>query len=78
MRFPSKRPALFFAKVTVSSALLAFLLFWGFSKPHRPIEYMVAGSLITTIGLIAAFVYLALRQQSGFKRRTAPGNARSS
>jgi len=78
VRITNKRPALFFAEVTASSALLVFLLIWALSKPHRAIEYMVAGSLITTIFLLAGFVYLVLRQQPGSRRRTAPESARSS
>jgi ABC-type Co2+ transport system permease subunit len=78
VRIKGKRPVLFFGTLTASSAFLVVLLIWALSKPHRAIEYMVAGTFITAVGLLAAFVYLVLRQQSASKRRTAPENVRSS
>jgi hypothetical protein len=42
----------------VGTAVLAALYIWAFSRPHSPLEYMVAGTLITTMALGAAFVLL--------------------
>jgi uncharacterized membrane protein AbrB (regulator of aidB expression) len=36
----------------------AVLLVWTLSKPHTPLAYMVAGTLATTICLVATFVRL--------------------
>jgi hypothetical protein len=41
----------------------AALLAWTLSKPHSPLEYMVAGTLATTLCLLGAFVRLVTRRR---------------
>lgn len=57
---PMRRRAWFFAFVTL---LAAALLLWMLSKPHSPLEYMVAGTLVTTVCLLAAFVRLVTQRR---------------
>ena len=62
------------------SAMLLILCVWAFSKPRSSLEYMVGGTLSTSILLAGAFVYLVRRGMlrtggaSFTIRRTATGH----
>jgi hypothetical protein len=49
----------FYACLTLLSAFAAGLSLWALAYPHRPLEYMVAGTLATAIGLLGTFLWLA-------------------
>ena len=49
------------------AVLLVILCVWAFSKPHTPLEYMVGGTLGTSILLAGAFVQIVRR---GYLRDT--------
>jgi hypothetical protein len=55
-------PALRYAVLVVLFAVLAILLLWAFSGTHDPLEYMVAGTLATTVAIAAAFLVLVKRK----------------
>jgi len=59
----AKRPILLYGVLLVLSAAVAVLLLWGISKLHSPLEYMVAGTLATTVTLVAIFVFLVTRRR---------------
>jgi nitrate reductase gamma subunit len=56
-----KRRAWLFAGVALLLIALAAFALWAISIPHRPLEYMVAGTLSTAISLLAVFLFLVKR-----------------
>ena len=58
MRFIAPGPVATYTAVTVSFAALAMLLMAAFSRGHSALEYLVAGTLITTVVLVGTFVAL--------------------
>jgi hypothetical protein len=65
-----KRRAAYYAGVGFLAILSALLSLWAFSKPHTALEYMVGGTLGTTILLAGTFVRLVKMGYLG--RRGAP------
>jgi hypothetical protein len=63
VRLPEEHPTLVFSGILSLAAALAGLSLWTLSRAHRPIDYMVVGTLATAAGLVAAFV-LVLRRKS--------------
>ena len=59
----AKRAILLYGGLLLLSAALAVILLWAFSKPHRPLEYMIAGTLATSVALLAIFVFLVKRSR---------------
>ncbi len=57
----TRRRMRFCACVATLSAVLAMLSMWAFATPHRPLEYMVAGTLATAIALLGIFLWLTRR-----------------
>jgi hypothetical protein len=55
-----RRRAWLYALVTLLGAVL---LVWTLSRPHTPLEYMVAGTLATTICLLGVFVRLVTQRR---------------
>ena len=55
-----RRRAWLYAFVTLVGAAL---LVWTLSRPHTPLEYMVAGTLATTICLLGVFVRLVTERR---------------
>ena len=62
VRTESRHDALFYACVVVLSAIIAGLSMWALASEHRPLEYMVAGTLATGISLLAIFLWLTRRR----------------
>ncbi len=52
MRTFAKRAILLYGGLLLLSAALTVMLLWAFSKPHRPLEYMIAGTLATSVALL--------------------------
>lgn len=50
------------------AGVLLLLLRWAFSRPHTHLEYMVAGTLATSILLAGAFAQLVQRGYLGKRR----------
>jgi hypothetical protein len=65
-----KRRTLWIAGVVCLAGVLVLLLRWAFSRPHSHLEYMVAGTLATSILLAGAFVQIV---QRGYLGRRQPG-----
>lgn len=59
---PSKRSNCFLVGVVLLAAITAVLLKRVWSGPHQPFEYMVAGTGVTAVLLLAAFVVLVRRR----------------
>jgi hypothetical protein len=57
-----KYPVLAFAIVVALSAVLAAVSLWVFSKAQRPFDYMVAGTMFTSLSLVGVFVVLMKRR----------------
>jgi hypothetical protein len=65
-----KRRAGFLLAAATSATVLAVLTLWAFSGTHSPLQYLVAGTLATSILLAAAFVQIVKRGYlSGPRRR---------
>jgi len=62
MSAPGKQRAVFYGSLLLGSSLLAALLLWVFSSMHRPLEYMVAGTFATSLGLLGTFVVAIKRR----------------
>lgn len=60
-----KRRTGFLAGVASLAAVLAILSLWAFSRPHTPLEYLVGGTLATSILLAAAFVQIVKKGYLG-------------
>jgi hypothetical protein len=58
----ARNPALRYAALVVLFAILAVLLLWAFSGAHDALEYMVAGTLATTLAIAAVFLALVKRR----------------
>jgi hypothetical protein len=73
------RTILFVAGFSLS-AILVLLVFWASSSRHTPLQYLVAGTLATSILLAAAFVQVVRRGYLGRPRseQTSPGKSRTS
>lgn len=56
------------------AVLLLLLAFWAFSRPHSPLQYMVGGTLATSILLAGAFLQILKRGYLGRRRRTDKGH----
>ena len=65
------------AGVASLAALSAILSLWAFSKPHTPLEYMVGGTLGTSILLLGAFVQILKRGYLGRARPTETNTGKS-
>ncbi|HTS30883.1 MAG TPA: hypothetical protein VMH81_33655 [Bryobacteraceae bacterium] len=52
---------MFLGRVASMAIILLILFLWASSKPHTPLEYMVAGTLAISIVLTAAFVQILRR-----------------
>jgi hypothetical protein len=55
-------PVLFYPSLVVSSALVAMIALWLFSKLDRPIEYLVAGTFATVLILAGLWLTLVKRR----------------
>jgi hypothetical protein len=64
-----KRRARFLVAVATAAAVLAILSVWAFSGPHSPLQYLVGGTLATSILLAAAFVQIVKKGYLGRPRR---------
>jgi hypothetical protein len=64
-----KRRARFLVAVATATAVLAILTLWAFSGSHSPLQYLVGGTLATSILLAAAFVQIVKRGYLGRPRR---------
>ena len=57
------RPAVFVAiGGLLAVAVLARCLLWLIPPPHRPLEYMIAGTAATTVALGTVFAGLVIRK----------------
>jgi hypothetical protein len=63
MRCITPGPVATYTVAMVSSAGLAILLLAAFSREHSALEYLVAGTLITTVALVGTFVVLVRRRK---------------
>jgi len=63
MKTFAKRPILLYGALLLLSAAVAILSLWAFSNLHTPLEYMVAGTLATTVALLAIFVLVVARRR---------------
>jgi len=52
-------------KSAVLTLLLALLGYWAFSEPRTPLEYLVGGTLATSILIAAAFVQIVKKGYLG-------------
>jgi hypothetical protein len=66
-----KRRGAFLACATLMPAATAALAIWALTMPHRPLEYMVAGTLATAISLGSIF-WALLRANARAARKTGP------
>lgn len=62
MSAPGKQRAVFYGSLLLGSSMLAALLLWIFSSMHRPLEYMVAGTFATSVGLLGTFLVAVKRR----------------
>jgi len=62
VQFPARYSALFFTVILVFSAALAAVTLWTFSKARTPFDYMVVGTLLSALGLAAAFAVVVKRR----------------
>jgi len=60
VKIPVNRRTIAVSAVVVCVA--AALLVWAFARPHRALEYMVAGTLATSVGLLAVFFVIVKRR----------------
>jgi hypothetical protein len=51
--------------VAFLGALLAIVTLWALSKPRTPLQYMVGGTLATSLLLAAAFVQIVKKGHLG-------------
>ena len=63
MRLLERFPVLFFTATVFLSAGLAGLALWVWANARRPLDYMVVGTLLATVGLAVAFVVLARQKK---------------
>jgi len=70
-----KRWAVLGASAALLAGLASVLLTWALSVPHRPLELVVAGSLIAAIALLAAFCFLLSRGIIGGGHAVRPDTA---
>ncbi len=63
MRWMVRRPGFVYGGLACVSALAAILVLAAFSRSHSPLEYMVAGTLATTVALAAFFAALVRRKR---------------
>jgi hypothetical protein len=59
----TRKPAALYAGLSLLYAIAAMLVLRAFSRRHSELEYLVAGTLITTIALGAAFFALVSRRK---------------
>jgi hypothetical protein len=59
---PRPRKPLFFGGLFLCSVALALIFTWAFSRPHRPLEYMIAGTLLTSLVLLGVFLAIVKRR----------------
>jgi quinol-cytochrome oxidoreductase complex cytochrome b subunit len=57
----ARRP-IFFSGLLLCMVALTLMLVWAFSRPHRPLEYMVAGTLSTALVLLGVFLVIVKRR----------------
>ena len=62
MSAPGKQRAVFYGSLLLGSSTLAAVMLWVFSNLHRPLEYMVAGTFATSLGLVGTFVVAVKRR----------------
>jgi hypothetical protein len=58
----ANKQALRYTALAVLFAVLAMLVLWAASGTHNPLEYMVAGTLATTVAITAVFLALVKRR----------------
>jgi hypothetical protein len=58
----SKRRIYFFCAVVAVTAILVLLLRRVLAVAHQPFEYMVAGTCVTAVAILAAFVVIVRRK----------------
>jgi hypothetical protein len=64
-----KQRAGFLVALATSAAVLAILTLWAFSGTHSRLQYLVAGTLATSILLAAVFLQIVKRGYLGRPRR---------
>jgi hypothetical protein len=57
-----RRRILLYGGIVVCSAATVALIAWAFSRPHRPLEYMVAGTFSTALVLLGTFFVIVKRR----------------
>ena len=72
-----KRRIAYYAGMGSLAALAVLLSVWAFSRPHSPLEYMVGGTLGTSVFLAGAFVRIVRKGYLGRSRRTEMNSGRS-